>query len=446
MTKPMLASQRLTARARTRCRRCRSSRRVPISSCSPRSTGSSRRRSHRAAPEARSADARLDLPRGAGASSSARCSATGACRSPRRTSRRRAGDARPRHRGASPRSTDDQLAPAIDRVWRDEIADIARDLRVWVAAAAEIARTGCPSTSSSLRPAATTGAIPPACRIRSLVDGRFKLRGSVDLIETACATARGAPDHRSQDRQEPDDVEDGDRRRSDPAAGALQPGDRAGARHAGHVRPPVLLHVRRRLRRSRDPAQRDQPAHAGLEALRDRRSRDRARLPARGARRARVHVVRLPAVCGPDEERRVRNKSADKLGDLERWADAVTASHRRTSARVSPRDPPSHRQMDRCYGEAGGRRDASERSEASHATERAGEAARRERVGSEGRSPSDRQMTSLIDQHAATDRERPRRHARRRGGGGDGQDDRARQAHRPHPRDRARTRSNGSWP
>ena len=40
------------------------------------------------------------------------------------------------------------LAPAIDRVWRDEIDELRRDLGIWVQKIAD-EQTGCPNTSSS---------------------------------------------------------------------------------------------------------------------------------------------------------------------------------------------------------------------------------------------------------------------------------------------------------
>ncbi len=76
----------------------------------------------------------------------------------------------------------EDLAPAIERVWEDEIADLARDLRVWVRRLPQL--TGWEPThfefafglSDEGRDAAS---LPDPI----LVDGRFKLRGSIDLIE-----------------------------------------------------------------------------------------------------------------------------------------------------------------------------------------------------------------------------------------------------------------------
>lgn len=80
----------------------------------------------------------------------------------------------------------EQLAPAIERVWNDEIADIAKDLRVWarklpdggdwVPAYFEFS-FGLPADLAS------EGRDPASLADPVVVDGRFKLRGSVDLIE-----------------------------------------------------------------------------------------------------------------------------------------------------------------------------------------------------------------------------------------------------------------------
>ena len=195
----------------------------------------------RAAAEARPADARLDLPRGAGASSSARCSDG----RPPAARRRRTRPPRWRRSTASiaevAARVRENLAPAIDRVWRDEIADIAP----------RSARLGPPPAP----PTADAGWVPayfefafglpgdddrdPAQRARCRADRRpLQLRGSVDLIEARRDAGGAMRDLRITDHktgQEPDDLEDGDRRRIDPAAGALQPGDRAGAAGAGAV-------------------------------------------------------------------------------------------------------------------------------------------------------------------------------------------------------------------
>jgi CRISPR/Cas system-associated exonuclease Cas4 (RecB family) len=77
----------------------------------------------------------------------------------------------------------ERLAPAVDRVWQDEIASIRTDLRVWVRKLAEntdwepwlfefaFGLPGEPGHDPHSRPDPVT------------IDGRFILRGSVDLVE-----------------------------------------------------------------------------------------------------------------------------------------------------------------------------------------------------------------------------------------------------------------------
>ena len=85
------------------------------------------------------------------------------------------------------------LAPAIDRVWHDEIAAIRRDLRLWVD---EIARAGgewIPSRFEWAFGYADGGALAvgrdPTSRADPVViDGRFHLHGSIDLVEERAGT------------------------------------------------------------------------------------------------------------------------------------------------------------------------------------------------------------------------------------------------------------------
>jgi ATP-dependent helicase/nuclease subunit B len=78
----------------------------------------------------------------------------------------------------------DKLAPAIERVWRDEIEAITRDLNRWLEQLVTDGRTWVPErfelafgmSADDQRDAAST---PEPAR----VDGRFLLRGSIDLVE-----------------------------------------------------------------------------------------------------------------------------------------------------------------------------------------------------------------------------------------------------------------------
>src|SRR5262249_6869032 len=74
----------------------------------------------------------------------------------------------------------EQLAPAIERVWRDEIDELRRDLAIWVQRLAddEAWRPAYFEYSFGLNDA---GRDPHSLADPILVDGRYVLRGSVDL-------------------------------------------------------------------------------------------------------------------------------------------------------------------------------------------------------------------------------------------------------------------------
>jgi hypothetical protein len=86
--------------------------------------------------------------------------------------------------GTVERQAYDDLAPAIDRVWRDELAAIARDLRGWLD---ELARDGEVWIPERFEFAfglpGDTNRDPRSLADPARVDGRFLIRGSIDLIE-----------------------------------------------------------------------------------------------------------------------------------------------------------------------------------------------------------------------------------------------------------------------
>ena len=189
----------------------------------------------------------------------------------------------------------ERLAPAIERVWRDEIADIARDLRVWVRRLPQPDGWEPAYFEFAFGLRTTRRRDPASVTDPVLVDGRFRLRGSVDLIE----------------------------RRDRGGADTLRITDHKTGRNrttwktvigGGAILQPVLysLAIEQALHAPVDsgrlfyctsaggfvdheiPLNEHEPAQRARSA-RDRRSRDRARLPAGGAGRARLHLVRLPA-------------------------------------------------------------------------------------------------------------------------------------------------------
>jgi ATP-dependent helicase/nuclease subunit B len=76
----------------------------------------------------------------------------------------------------------EELAPAIDRVWLDEMDAIGRDLRMWVRKLPE-AVGWTPRHFELSFGLDTTGHDPSSVPEPVTIDGRFKLRGSVDVVE-----------------------------------------------------------------------------------------------------------------------------------------------------------------------------------------------------------------------------------------------------------------------
>lgn len=78
----------------------------------------------------------------------------------------------------------DDLAPAIDRVWHDELASIARDLRGWLESLARDGRQWCPERFEfAFGLPWDLNRDPRSLPEPARVDGRFLIRGSIDLIE-----------------------------------------------------------------------------------------------------------------------------------------------------------------------------------------------------------------------------------------------------------------------
>ena len=208
----------------------------------------------------------------------------------------------------------EKLAPAIERVWRDEIADIAKDLRVWVRRLTD-ASEWIPEYFEFSFGLSDEGRDPRSVPEAVMVDGRFRLRGSVDLIE------------RKRD------------------AGVLRVTDHKTGKNrttwktvigGGAILQPVLysLAVERALGlpvaagrlfyctaaggfTDHEIPIDDSTRRAGLEALEIvDRAIELGFLPAAPAERACAWCDFRP-VCGPHEEVRVKGKPREKLGDLD---------------------------------------------------------------------------------------------------------------------------------
>ncbi len=78
----------------------------------------------------------------------------------------------------------DRLSPAIDRVWKDEIDAMTQDLRIWLEKLAEEGAEWTPERFEfAFGLPDMQGRDAHSTAEPALVDGRFKLRGSIDMIE-----------------------------------------------------------------------------------------------------------------------------------------------------------------------------------------------------------------------------------------------------------------------
>ena len=210
-------------------------------------------------------------------------------------------------------SYEEQLAPAIPRVWSDEIAAIGRDLRVWVRKLPE-AEGWTPQYFEYSFGLSDEGRDERSVPEPVTIDGRFVLRGSVDVIESKDGSEElRITDHKTgRNRTTPRTVIGG--------GGTLQPviyglaveqllgkpvsGGRlfyctAAGGFTDH--PVPLSEVNRR---------------AGLEALEIiDRAIELGFLPPAPAERA-CNWCDFRPVCGPDEPLHLRRKPAESIADL----------------------------------------------------------------------------------------------------------------------------------
>src|SRR5215467_2683746 len=77
----------------------------------------------------------------------------------------------------------EMLAPAVDRVWQDEIASIRTDLRIWARELAGSAEWEPWMSEFAFGLPDAPGRDPNSRREPVTIDGRFILRGAIDLIE-----------------------------------------------------------------------------------------------------------------------------------------------------------------------------------------------------------------------------------------------------------------------
>ena len=210
----------------------------------------------------------------------------------------------------------EDLAPAIDRVWEDEIADLARDLRVWVRRLPQLAGWE-PLHFEFAFGLSDEGRDPASLPDPVVVDGRFRLRGSIDLIERKQAAASRIlriTDHKTgRNRTTWKTVVGG--------GAILQPVLYSMAIEQA-LDAPVESGRLFYCTSAGDFADHEIPINdatrrAGLEALEIiDRAIELGFLPAAPQDRA-CTWCDFRTVCGPDEVRRVAGKPRERLGDLD---------------------------------------------------------------------------------------------------------------------------------
>jgi RecB family exonuclease len=208
----------------------------------------------------------------------------------------------------------ERLSPAIERVWHDEIAGIGRDLRVWVRKLPE-SKEWIPEYFEFSFGLSDEGRDPRSVPDPVLIDGRFLLRGSVDVVETRHGTQElRVTDHKTgRDRTSPKTVIGG--------GSVLQPVIYGLAVEKILGRPVVAGRLfyctapggfTERIIPLSESGRR-----AGIAALEIvDRAIELGFLPPAPADRA-CTWCDFRAVCGPDEPRHLARKPTDPLGDLD---------------------------------------------------------------------------------------------------------------------------------
>jgi ATP-dependent helicase/nuclease subunit B len=207
----------------------------------------------------------------------------------------------------------ERLAPAIKRVWDDEIAALERDLRVWIRKLPD-AGPWVPEYFEYSFGLDDEGRDARSRREPVRIDDRFILRGSVDLIETR----QGSPELRITDHKT-------GRNRTTPktvigGGGTLQPviyGLAVEAIFERPVREGRLFYATTAGGFVEHPVPlSDLNRRAGLEALEIiDRAIELGFLPPAPAERA-CTWCDFRSICGPDEPRHVARKAAEPLADL----------------------------------------------------------------------------------------------------------------------------------
>jgi ATP-dependent helicase/nuclease subunit B len=216
------------------------------------------------------------------------------------------------------REAHDRLAPAIDRVWRDEIAAMTRDLKLWLERLAEESVDWTPERFElAFGLDDTEGRDPGSISTPARVDDRFLLRGSIDLVERHNKTSfLRVTDHKTgRNRTKPGQtVVDGGR--------TLQPVIYGLALEALMPEQTVFSGRLFFCTATGDYTNYEIPLlgnarHAGIEVLEIiDRAIERGTLAARPAPKACAYCD-FEAVCGRQEERRTGRKARELFADLD---------------------------------------------------------------------------------------------------------------------------------
>jgi CRISPR/Cas system-associated exonuclease Cas4 (RecB family) len=206
------------------------------------------------------------------------------------------------------------LAPAVERVWQDEIAGIRTDLHIWARELAASTAWEPWLFEFSFGLPDLPGRDPNSRREPVTIDGRFILRGAIDLIERRPGTKiLRVTDHKtSKNRSERGSVI-GHGQQLQPVIYSLAVEAATGATvesarfsycttAGGFTEHNVPINERTR--------------GMGIEALEIiDRSVELGMLPPAPAEKACTFCDFLP-VCGPNQERRARRKAREQIGDL----------------------------------------------------------------------------------------------------------------------------------
>ena len=208
----------------------------------------------------------------------------------------------------------ERLAPAIDRVWQDEIVGMRTDLRVWVDQLASSSEWEPWLFEFAFGLPGQSGHDPNSHPDPVTINGRFILRGSVDLIERKSGTkALRVTDHKTGKNRSAKGAILGGGKQLQPVLYSLAVEEATGCTvESGRFSycttaggfTDHLVPINERTRRMRIEV---------LEIV--DRAVELGTLPPAPAEKACWMCDFLP-VCGPDQERRADRKSPNQIGDL----------------------------------------------------------------------------------------------------------------------------------